>query len=374
MLVLRKHGKVAWVVPEYRNSRPLWRWVMATCRASDAFTINKSEKTIETKRGGLLAIYSADNPSSILGEGFHLVIVDEAARVDPEVIHDTLHPTLSDFDGEMVLISTPRGQNWFYDEWLKGQGNDPRYFSKSLPTSLNPNPHIQNAFRLAKERVPDRTYRQEWLAEFIADGSGVFRNIEASATGAWQDGPIEGHNYLIGADWGRANDYTVFMVVDLTLHAVVHFDRSNEVEYKIQRGRLEALYRRFGAIAVIAESNAMGEPIIEELSRASIPVQPFQTTNATKQSAIDGLALAFEQGTIILPTLDAPNMGILISELKAYTSERLPSGLIRYGAPSGKHDDTVMALALAWHGCSQQYEPAFEVEYAEPYTFSNSDY
>jgi hypothetical protein len=38
----------------------------------------------------------------------------------------------------------------------------------------------------------------------------------------------------------------------------------------------------------------------------------------------------------------------------AYQAERLPSGLLRYGAPSGQHDDTVMALAMAWSAVSGQ--------------------
>jgi hypothetical protein len=38
-----------------------------------------------------------------------------------------------------------------------------------------------------------------------------------------------------------------------------------------------------------------------------------------------------------------------ISELEAYEQETLRSGLIRYSAPEGLHDDCVMALALAWH-------------------------
>jgi hypothetical protein len=37
----------------------------------------------------------------------------------------------------------------------------------------------------------------------------------------------------------------------------------------------------------------------------------------------------------------------------AYESEKLPSGLIRYGAPDGMHDDTVMALAIALYGISR---------------------
>jgi len=39
---------------------------------------------------------------------------------------------------------------------------------------------------------------------------------------------------------------------------------------------------------------------------------------------------------------------VLIGELQAYQAERLPSGMLRYSAPEGLHDDTVMALALAW--------------------------
>jgi len=40
--------------------------------------------------------------------------------------------------------------------------------------------------------------------------------------------------------------------------------------------------------------------------------------------------------------------------LQAYEAERLPSGMLRYSAPEGYHDDCVMALALAWHGASER--------------------
>jgi hypothetical protein len=52
-------------------------------------------------------------------------------------------------------------------------------------------------------------------------------------------------------------------------------------------------------------------------------------------------------------SIGLPDDPILISELMAYESERLPSGIMRYGAPEGQHDDTVIAVALAWYGASQ---------------------
>lgn len=97
-----------------------------------------------------------------------------------------------------------------------------------------------------------------------------------------------------------------------------------------------------------------------------MPVQPFITTNATKQRAIDELALAFERRAIKILDDDT-----LINELEAYTQERLPGGAIRYGAPPGMHDDCVMALAIGWYGASGAgTEDAAIYTYEEPVSIS----
>jgi hypothetical protein len=53
------------------------------------------------------------------------------------------------------------------------------------------------------------------------------------------------------------------------------------------------------------------------------------------------LAIALEKQTIAIP-----DDKTLINELNQYTQKQLPGGLVRFGAPSGQHDDMVMALAL----------------------------
>ena len=77
----------------------------------------------------------------------------------------------------------------------------------------------------------------------------------------------------------------------------------------------------------------------------AIPVVGFQFTNASKAVIVEALALAFERKEIRIP--DDP---VLIGELLVFEGNRGPSGLIRYEAPPGFHDDCVMALALAWQG------------------------
>ena len=114
-----------------------------------------------------------------------------------------------------------------------------------------------------------------------------------------------------------------------------------------------SLYEKFAPVTIIAERNSMGDPLIEQLQRRGLPVQPFNTTNATKARAVDDLALAFERGDIKII-----NDPVLISEHQAYEMERLPSGLMRYNAPSGMHDDTVMSTAIGWQGVLVMSEPA----------------
>lgn len=349
MEVLRHHGKVAWIAPTYKNSRPLWRWavtVTAPAVKANQMSISKTERTIETAGGGLLALYSGDNNNidAIRGEAFHCVVLDEAARLSEGAWTDAIMPTLADYDGDAILISTPKGKNWFWLEWLKGQEMSNEYASWHAPSSDNPIPSIRRAFEKVRDRISENTYRQEWLAEFI-EGGTVFRRITEAITAQRQERAQPGHSYVFGVDWGKHNDWTVISVLDIRDKALVYVDRFNQIDYTVQASRLRALCERFQPVTIIAESNSMGEPLIDQLRREGLPVTPFQTTNATKTAAIDGLALALERSEISII-----NDRVVVSELQAYEVERMPSGLLRYSAPEGMHDDCVMSLAIGWTG------------------------
>jgi hypothetical protein len=130
--------------------------------------------------------------------------------------------------------------------------------------------------------------------------------------------------------------------------------------YSIQCERLKALAEQWQPKQIIAEQNSVGQPIIEQLNRDGLHIQPFTTTNASKAQAIEAPALAFERGDIRI--LNDP---VLVSELVAYQAERLQSGLLRYGAPGGQHDDTVMALAMAWTVVSVQHRLVYPIPDSE---------
>jgi hypothetical protein len=124
----------------------------------------------------------------------------------------------------------------------------------------------------------------------------------------------------------------------------------------VQCDRLKALCEQWRPSQIIAEQNSIGQPVIEQLTRDGLQITPFNTTNSSKAKAIEALALAFER--VDVQILDDPT---LVSELVAYQAERLPSGLLRYGAPAGGHDDMVMALALAWTAVSGQHHLIYPI-------------
>lgn len=340
-------GKVGWFVPTYRNGRPLWRWAeaaVAPLRKAGVVSVNRSERMIEFANGGFLGIYSTDNPDSARGESLHLAVLDEAARIPEEVWTDAIQPTLADFGGDAILISTPKGRNWFWLEWQRGQdGGGDSIASWRAPSRDNPNPRIRQAADLARDRVPDRTYRQEWLAEFVDDGGGVFRNVVRCATARPQE-RVNGHEYVMGVDWGKVNDATVITVIDMTERRQVHVQRLRKIDYTLQLQtvlHVAALYRPY---TIIPERNSVGEPMIEQMVRRGLPVNPFYTSNESKALIIEDLQLAFENKTI--EVLDDP---VQTGELEAYELlKRTATGQPVYGAPHGLHDDYVMALAFAW--------------------------
>jgi hypothetical protein len=152
----------------------------------------------------------------------------------------------------------------------------------------------------------------------------------------------------MGVDWGRVDDYTCLSVIDLTTREQVALDRFNQIDWALQRGRLKALAERFRPQVILAEANSIGEPNIETLRAEGLPIQPFTTTAYSKKEIIDGLALAFEQDAISI--LSDP---IQTGELLSFEQYKLPSGMLRYSAPRGGHDDTVLALALAWEAAGR---------------------
>jgi len=267
--------------------------------------------------------------------------VNEAGMIPKllEIRDYIITPTLIDMQGDEYYAGTPKGMNGFFrlfninsESWAHWQMNS--YV----------NPHIPaRELDALKLTMTERAFQQEIMAEFLEDGGGVFRFVRDAAT-LNPKPPRKDGQYVIGVDWGRTNDATVFIVLEIGANKVRRMDRMTDTDYASQRMRLKVLSNSYNNAIVLAEANSIGQPNIEALQLMGVPVQGFMTTNASKAEIIQALELAFER-----KQLEILDDEILINELMSYASERLPSGLVRYSAPEGMHDDCVIAMALAWY-------------------------
>lgn len=338
---------VGWFSPTYKMLLEVWREAV---RVLAPITVrrNAQERRIEFLTGGLLEFWSLDNADVARGRKYGRVIVDEAAMVPNllDIWQYALRPTLADYRGDAWFLSTPKGRNGFWTMWQWGQDEgQAEWASWQMPSTVGR--IAPGEIEEMRRTLPERVFAQEILAQFLEGGGGTFRRVTDAVT-AMDSGPVDGHEYVFGVDLARSNDWTVVTVYDVTTNSIVELDRYNQIDYMHQVSRIVGLCGRYRPHAVVVETNNAGQAVIEQLNRYDVPVVPFTTTNATKQSLIDGLVVAFEQGLISIP--DDP---VLIAELQAFEGERLPSGLMRYGAPAGMHDDTVMSLALARHGATE---------------------
>jgi hypothetical protein len=264
---------------------------------------------------------------------------------------DVVRPMLVTTLGRALFLSTPFGQNYFARLFARGKDAlEPDWSSHRY--TIHAAPHIPASEIAALQREStERTWEQEFLAEFLADNGAVFRGVGAAMTIPAGQTPQPDGRYIFGVDWGRDNDYTAIAIADANSGQIVHIERMREVDYALQRGRLTALAQKWTPAAIWSEYNSMGIPVTDELRREGLPIQPFKTTAQSKGPLIEGLALAIERGDVALVDDD-----VLRLELTAYTMDRLPGGGYRYSAPPGGHDDTVIAAALAWHGCNTHRE------------------
>lgn len=335
-------GPVGWFSPTYKMMLEDWR-TLTNVLAPVTRRANMTERRIELITDGMIEFWSMDNVNVGRGRKYRRVIVNEAAMIAhlAETWEQAVRPTLTDLEGDAYFDSTPKGQNYFYQLYNRGL-EDGDWVSWTMPTAANP--HIKpSEIEAARQELPELTFRQEYLAEFLQNEGAVFRNIPA-CMGAPQTNPAEhsGHRLMAGVDWGKHRDFTAISVGCATCRVEVARDRFNQIDYAFQRGRLRALVDPWKVHVILAESNAMGEPIIEELHREGLRVRPFQTTATTKPPLIESLALALER-----EEWQFQADPVWTGELEAYERTVSPAtGRSQYSAPEGLHDDTVIARAL----------------------------
>ena len=320
-------GNVAYITPTYGLAQVFFERLTKVL----PFKSNISKLKIYCPNEGSIEFFTGERLDNLRGRKFHLVIIDEAAFIADleDGWNNSIRPTLTDYEGKAVFLSTPRGKNFFYSLFMKMGEND----WQSFKFSTYDNPHINpREIDEARIQLPEVVFEQEYMANPSENSANPFGNAFIKRCVK----PISAQPIVCyGIDLAKSVDFTVIIGLDKDGN-VAYFDR-----FQMDWHNTKETIKRLPPAPIVVDSTGVGDPILEDLLREGINIEGLKFTSQSKQQLMEGLASAIQQGRIGFPE------GVIVDELDVFEYQFTSHG-VRYSAPSGFHDDTVMALALAW--------------------------
>ena len=314
------------------------------------------------------------------GSGYNWAVIDEASRTPKEAWEGDLRPALADQRGRALIISTPKGLNWFYDLYQQGLQGDPTFRSWRASTlecwdsRFAQHPDMLTAYHaewdLIRRTTSESRFREEYLAEFLQSEGQLFSLKPALFRGILREA-IPGRHYVAGVDVARKEDWMATNVIEVESQQLVALTRSRHQDWALQKAACLHLLERFPSALVYVDSTGVGDPIAYDLRQAGVNVMDVLFTPKTKSDLIENLLMAIDQTLIGIPQQAETEW--LIDELRHYESTRMPSGAIRYGAPEGRHDDGVTALMLAAWGLNGMWKSPSLEETLQPSWWDRDD-
>lgn len=335
-----KSIRIAWVSPIYKQSKKVFDdTYKAFAKRPEIYRkVNQSELVLEYITGSTIQFFSAERYDNIRGFTFDYLVCDEFAFMDEKAWTEVLRATVLVKGKKVLLISTPKGKNHFY-KMYQLDGINEQYKSFTMTSYHNPmiNPkEIDDA----KLTLPDMVFRQEYLAEFVDGTATLFNNRQLS------DNKANGRAFA-GIDLGRADDYSVLSIFN-EKGEQFYIERWRHTDWQSIVKNIAQGLRTNNVQTALVEVNSIGDVIFEMLQKecaSYCTIEPFVTTNQSKKEIVESLIVANQNKEVRFLNVDW-----LDKELEMFTYEYNPkSRVIKYSAPSGFHDDGVMASCLGFH-------------------------
>lgn len=205
----------AYIAPFLKQAKMVaWEYLKYYTSKIPNRKINESELWVELpsyypdSRGARIHIIGADRPDSMRGIYLDGVILDEYAQMKTEVWGEIIQPALSDHKGWAVFIGTPKGQNAFYEMYLKAC-KEPDWFS-CLYTVDETGIIDPEELASMKRNMTPTEIRQELYCDFAASAYDRLITIDL-VNSAMEKSPLSGKELqdtpkVMGIDVARFGD------------------------------------------------------------------------------------------------------------------------------------------------------------------------
>lgn len=308
--------------------------------------IAKPFPRIEMPWGSYVEGKSAESPEQILGKSYNLIVVDEASRIPREIFEQYLFPRIGEKKGRMAMISTPLKRDWFYEEFMmaKEQGSGFQFGTLA-------NPHYpKESYETFRKQLPKAIFDREFEGVFTDQITSIFPNVLECVSSAL---PREGHLprfHYVGLDLAKEEDWTAITIADSITQEIVYTARWQKIPYSAQLQKVVGIISRYQPCRVVIDSRNIGAIFGEQLRHEGIAtedwvsvgtISPDFAKRGSKEKLVEKMMALFESHSISIPR--DPD---LIDELSSYSYVISEMGNVRYGVPSGLHDDLVDSLML----------------------------
>lgn len=208
--------QICYIAPTYQQARDIaWQELKRVCQPI-VNKVNESrlEIIVNTVEGGMSVIMLRgwESIETLRGQKFHFIVVDEIASMRnwQSNWQEVIRPTLTDFRGEALFISTPKGFNHFYDLYnLEHRDSD----YKSFHYTTYDNEHVPfDEVEKAKKELTEDRFAQEYMADFRKTQGLVYKEFDRSRH-IYTDTIFNPVEVLVGIDWGWTNPAVVLKVV-----------------------------------------------------------------------------------------------------------------------------------------------------------------
>lgn len=302
--------------------------------------INETEMRIELLNGSIVQLVGSDNIDRIVGTNPIGVVFSEYSLMKPKV-WEFIRPILAENGGWAVFIFTPRGMNHAWNLLQMALQNPLEWFTQIL-TAEDTKAISAQVLEQERKEMPQDLYDQEYMCKFIEGAGQFFKRIDQNLIEE-RDNVEPHHRYQMGVDLAKYQDYTVITILDLNTFNVLKQERFNQIDWNLQKAKIEAMYLRYGRPLIYMDSTGLGDPIYDDLSQRGMRVEGYKFSEGSRKDLLTNLAILLEQGKLKIPDNE-----ILKGELQSFHYElRGDTGKTKLVVPEGLHDDCVFSLALA---------------------------
>ena len=309
--------------------------------------VNDSELTVYYKNGSIQRFVGCEDIDKHRGINCVDAVFDEYSEMKQEIWTTIIQPVLRENKGTATFIFTPKGKNHAWQ--LIQKAKEQKDWFVSVKTNDDTGTFSLNEITSMRREMPQDLYEQEIMCSFLDNAGAFFRRVDENV----HHNELEGRDWQIGIDLAKYQDWTVLTPFCLNSFRASKQDRFNQIDYNLQKARIEAMYFRLklneeSQTKIVIDSTGVGEPVYDDLATKNIKIMPFYFTTESRTLLLRNLQMLLEQDKIKIPD----DQG-LKDELKSFQYQMNERGRVTMRVPDGMTDDRVMSLALSVWGIKE---------------------